>query len=181
MDVFSHGLWSALAAKGINQKIKKPLNVWLTLFWGVFPDIFAFAIPFIGLVWNVLFEGVNLADMPDPSRTEPPPADTVWIFRLAGFLYPFSHSLVVFLLVIALVWFIKRKFFWEMGGWLTHILIDIPTHSYRFYPTPFLWPVSEFKFDGFPWGTSWFFVLNYSAIFVVYLLLRRRDKRKFLS
>ncbi|MBI2591639.1 MAG: metal-dependent hydrolase [Candidatus Brennerbacteria bacterium] len=177
MDIFSHGIWTALAAKGLNRKIKKPLNVWLSLFWGIFPDLFAFTIPTLGLVYNLIFQGLNLTDLPGPDKIEPPPQDTLWVFNLATTLYNYSHSIIIFVLIFALVYFIFKKPRWEMLAWLGHIFIDIPTHSYRFYPTPFLWPISELKFDGFSWGEPWFIALNYSAILLVYLLLRLRGKK----
>ena len=73
-----------------------------------------------------------------------------------------------------------------MLGWGLHILIDIPTHSYQFYPTPLLWPVSSWKFNGFSWTTPWFIIVNYLAILLVYALLyilrkRRRQKIKNLN
>lgn len=172
MDIFSHGIWSGIAASAINKKIKKPLNVWRAAFWGVFPDLFAFIIPFVGLFWYRVI-GVDVI-APSPSEAEPPAGNNSWIFRLAGFLYPFSHSLIVFLLVFALVFLICRRPVWEMGAWLFHIFIDIPTHSYRFYPTPFLWPVSGWKFNGFSWGEPWFVILNYSLILFAYFIFRRR-------
>jgi len=52
MDIFSHGLWAIVAYKGTNDfvlkpKSKKSLKVWLAAFWGIFPDLFSFAIPFV--------------------------------------------------------------------------------------------------------------------------------------
>ncbi len=70
----------------------------------------------------------------------------------------------------------KRGAVWELGGWLLHILIDIPTHSYKFYPTPFLWPIAGTKFDGLPWDTIWFQLINYSTLLIVFILLSRRKK-----
>lgn len=171
MDVFSHGIWSGIAASAINKKKKKPLNVWQTAFWGVFPDLFAFTVPFIGLFWYRAI-GIDIA-VPSPGEAEPPAGDGSWIFRLAGFLYQFSHSLIIFLLVFALVFLLRRRPVWEMSAWLFHILADIPTHSYKFYPTPFLWPISQWKFSGFSWAEPWFIILNYSLIAVVYLMIKK--------
>jgi len=69
MDIFSHGLWAGVAAKAINNKLEKKgnqlrLNVWLAGFWGVFPDIFASAVPFVWLGLSV-FLGIS-----HPSRIE---------------------------------------------------------------------------------------------------------------
>ena len=41
MDIFSHGLWAAAAAKGVNKsQNKRRVNVWAMAMWGVFPDLF---------------------------------------------------------------------------------------------------------------------------------------------
>lgn len=186
MDVFAHGLWAGVAAKMANKnsaiagKIKKPLKVWQTVLWGVFPDIFAFAIPFVWMFWNIIIGEMNFSDFPRPETVEPAVRDTLPVFQLASILYNISHSLIVFVLIFALIRIIFRRTPWEMSGWFLHILIDIPTHSYRFYPTPFLWPFSEWKFDGFSWGTPWFMILNYSAIILVYLILRRKKNKNLI-
>jgi len=140
----------------------------------VFPDLFAFTIPFIWLFGNLIFGGMSFADLPRPGEIEPAPQDTLPIFRLTSTLYNISHSAIIFLIVFGVVFLILRRPLWELGGWFIHILLDIPTHSYQFYPTPFLWPLSGWKFDGFSWGTPWFLILNYSAIIIAYWLLRRK-------
>lgn len=176
MDFFSHGLWAGAACKAINKKAKKPLNVWLAVFWGALPDFFAFAISFVWLFWNLIFGGMSFSDIPRPEEVEPAPSDTLPIFRLTSLLYNISHSIFVFFIVFGIVFFIFRRPVWELGGWIFHIILDIPTHSYQFYPTPFLWPVSEWKFDGFSWGTPWFLIFNYLAIILIYFLLRKKKK-----
>ena len=142
----------------------------------MFPDLFAFTIMFSWLIWGLAFGHLKFADLPGPQSVEPSPANTLPIFRFTRLLYGLSHSAVIFILVFALVWLMQKKPVWELGAWLLHIFIDVPTHTYRFYSTPFLWPISEWKFDGFSWGTPWFMVVNYSAIIIVYFLLRRRKK-----
>jgi len=177
MDIFSHGLWAGAAYKAINKKTAKPLNTRLAVFWGVFPDLFAFAIPFAWLFWNLIFGGLKFSDVPGPHEGEPPPQDRFWVFHLATILYNLSHSLIIFLIVFCVFWLILRRPFWELGGWFLHILIDIPTHTYKFYPTPFLWPVSSWKLDGFSWGTPWFLVWNYIFIVIIFWWLKK-DKGK---
>ncbi|MDP3785352.1 MAG: hypothetical protein Q8R12_04845 [bacterium] len=181
MDIFSHGLWTGAIAKAANKKIKKPLNFWAAVGWGVFPDLFAFTIPFLGLLWNLSFNGVNLADIPGPSAVEPPPSDTLWIFRLATSLYNISHSSVIFLAVFGIVIFANRFLFppalklrrtpWEMSAWLLHIVMDTFTHSYRFFPTPVFWPLFGWKFNGISWANPWFLAINYAVLILVYLIL----------
>ena len=176
MDIFAHGLWAGAAYKAVNKKAKKPLNVWLAGFWGIFPDLFAFTIGFTWLFGSIIFGDMSFADLPRPEAVEPAPQDTLPIFRLTSLLYSMSHSAIVFLIVFGVVFLILRRPLWELGGWFIHILLDIPTHSYQFYPTPFLWPLSGWKFDGFSWGTWWFLIPNYIAIILVYLFLRKKKK-----
>ena len=174
MDIFAHGLWAGAAYKAVNKKAKKPLNVRLAGFWGVFPDLFAFTLGFAWLFGNLIFGDMSFTDLPRPDSVEPAPQDTLPIFRLTSMLYSISHSAIIFLIVFGVVFLILRRPLWELGGWFIHILLDIPTHSYQFYPTPFLWPLSGWKFDGFSWGTPWFLILNYLAIIIAYWLLRRK-------
>ncbi len=84
-----------------------------------------------------------------------------------------KRFLIIFVAVFAIVWFLLRRPVWELGGWFLHILIDIPTHSYKFFPTPFLWPVSDLKIDGISWGTQWFMILNYGSLLILYIVLSR--------
>ena len=194
MDIFSHGLWAGAAAKGINLKRKKSLNVWLMAFWGVFPDLFAFTIPFVWLFFNLLSGNINLSDIHRPTGAEP---ESKMLFGngntqqtqssisfLTSSLYDISHSLIIFRLIVALVILVKNLLKkenivpWEMGGWLLHILMDIPTHSYAFYPTPVFWPLGGWKFNGWSWAHPLFMAINYSAIVIVYLTIRYFRKKK---
>lgn len=174
MDIFAHGLWAGAAYKAVNKKTEKPFNIKMAAFWGIFPDLFAFTIPFVWLFGNLIFGSMGFSDIPRPDSVEPTPQDTLPIFRLTSMLYSVSHSAIIFLIVFGIAYLVFRRPIWELGGWLIHILLDIPTHSYQFYPTPFLWPLSGWTFSGFSWGTPWFLILNYSAIILVYWLLRRK-------
>lgn len=180
MDFFSHGIWAGLAAKGANRKLGAPLKIKWFAFFGVFPDLLAFTLPFAWLFAGLVLGNLNLSDLPSPESVEPARPDTFWIFRLTAFLYNVGHSLFVFAVVFGILFLIFRRPVWEMCGWLLHILIDIPTHSYQFYPTPFLWPFSDWKLDGFSWANPPFMILNISAMIIVFLLLRNETKKAFL-
>lgn len=183
MDVFSHGLWAGVISKGTNLSSKKPrkINPWLAAFWGVFPDVFAFGISFIWLFASLINGDLDRSQIPDPNNIEPIQRPDSWAFKISAELYNYSHSLVIFLIVIGLVVVIKyflRKnknwkelLPWEMFGWLLHIICDVPTHSYKFYPTPVFWPISSWKFNGFSWGVWWFMLLNYRALTLVFLVI----------
>lgn len=91
--------------------------------------------------------------------------------------YTITHSLVVFALAFGAVWLIARKPVWIMGAWGLHILIDIPTHSMALFPTPFLWPISDYRFDGVAWDHPLVFGANavlLAAAYGGYWLWRRR-------
>lgn len=178
MDILAHALWTGAAYKTINQKTKKKFRPWLAAFLGVFPDFFAFVPGFAWLFYNIAFGTLHFSDFPHPDAIEPavPP-----LSHLTVALYSVSHSAIVFFAVFGIVLLILRRPVWELGGWLFHILVDIPTHSYQFYPTPFLWPLFGWKFNGFSWATPWFLIGNYTVVIVVYLLLflhRKSQKRK---
>jgi hypothetical protein len=93
-------------------------------------------------------------------------------------LYPAAHSLVIFALAFAVATLLARRIVYEMLGWLLHILIDIPTHSFSYYATRFLWPLSDFRIDGIAWWTRWFWIATYGALAVVYAVMW---KRRWLS
>ena len=185
MDIFSHGLWAAAGAKGVNGSSRlgssnKQFNPYWAFFWGMFPDLFAFTIPFILLFWSMLAGETALRDWPRPERGEPPASNHWAGVQIASTLYPYSHSLVIFTIVVLIVWGIahwrKRRMPLEMFGWLLHILIDIPTHTYRFFPTPAFWPISQWKFDGFSWANPVFMVVNYGLLVILFLWLRRKKR-----
>jgi len=187
MDILSHGLWATLAAKGANLKLKndKRIKLGWAFFWGVFPDLFAFTIPFVWILGGrILGFSVPVFPHPEDSGTVSPNAPGPLL--LSWRLYNISHSLIIFVLTIAFIIGIKKlqnkntPFLGllplSMGGWLLHILMDIPTHSYNFFPTPFLWPIANLKINGYPWNHFWFLAADYGLILVIFLYLKSRDK-----
>ncbi|KKQ23176.1 hypothetical protein A2999_02945 [Candidatus Wolfebacteria bacterium RIFCSPLOWO2_01_FULL_38_11] len=177
MDVFSHGLWSGIIYKAVNKKRKNPLKIKLAAFFGVFPDVFSFTPLFVWMFFGLISGSFSFSDFPRPENVEPTQRDTLFIFRLVNLLYSLSHSLPIFLIIFGLVYLIFKRPIWEIFAWLVHILIDIPTHTYQFYPTPFLWPFSDIKFNGFVWSAPWFLILNYSAIILIYFYLYYFNKK----
>lgn len=181
MDTLSHGLWAVILAKFYQKKTTIKINFWWAAFWGAFPDLFAFAPLFIAMM---LAKVGIISPIPSMTPREPFSPDTHILFQFTSELYNISHSLVIFGLVFFFVWalryFLTQKsdqcsaLPFVMMGWLLHILADIPTHTYRFFPTPFLWPLSTFTFNGFSWGTPWFMIANYSLIGLCFYLLREK-------
>jgi len=167
MDIFAHGLWATAAAIGVKRKAPVRIRVGWAAWWGVFPDLFAFTIPFTVMIWHRLL---------DSAATDVPHG--LPHLSLAWQLYQFSHSLVIFAAVFGVVRLLAGRPVLELLTWPLHILLDIPTHTLRFFPTPFLWPISSFKASGISWATPWFMLLNYGALATVFLLLWWTGRRK---
>src|SRR3989338_3579736 len=159
MDVLAHFLWTYAIAAFAKIKQRK-----LTGLFGVLPDFFSFGI----LMVLTLITGSFHAGKPDLASIPP------YVFHL----YDWTHSLVIFGAVYLAVFLITKKWYLPLIGWGVHILIDIPTHTSTFFPTPFLWPFSDYSFSGISWGTPWFMLLNYSALAIVYWHLSREFRKE---
>jgi hypothetical protein len=142
MEIVAHGLWAAAGAIAAKRSTTARISVWLTVWWAAFPDVLAFG-PLVAVaVW------LRLAGRFDPSGGfDRPPV------QIGLPLYPAGHSLIVFALVIGVTSILARRIVFEMLGWLMHILIDILTHSFSYYGTRFLWPLSDYRIDGIAWWT----------------------------
>ncbi len=145
MDIFAHYLW----AYGIFFKEKK---AWLFGLIGILPDLASFGPHFFFSLFNG-FQFGHPTNIPS------------YIYDI----YNFTHSLVIFLIVFLVFYLLLKKYVVFLLPWAIHILIDIPTHTQEFFPTPFLWPFSHFTVNGISWAVSWFMVLNYGLIFLLFL------------
>ncbi len=153
MDIISHGLYGGVA---FGRKSK--ISYWKAFFFGIMPDLFSFGILFALSI-------LSIASGPDFSAGPPDPAS---IPQYVHSLYNVTHSLVIAGIVIGIVWFVRKKPLVEMFAWPLHMLVDIPTHSSSFFPTPFLWPVSDFHVDGISWGTPYIFIPNVILLIALY-------------
>lgn len=175
MDILAHTLWANAAARKANDSLEKKGKsvrvhpIW-TGFWGVFPDLFAFVIPFTISIFSLITGSISLDSI---SHHNLPGG-----FDIAHVLYQYSHSLVVWAVVFILIWIFYKRPRYELLGWALHILIDIPSHSAEFFPTPFLFPISDYKFlYGISWGNQWYMIINYSLLLFVFLYFTFRKKK----
>lgn len=161
MDILAHALWTGAAAKFVHLKTRQPLRVGWAAMWGVFPDLFSFTIPAIVRIWWYL-TGTTHSLLPD--------AHSAPHFQYVWQLYHCSHSLVVFAVVFGLAWTILRRPVLEMLGWALHILIDISTHQ-GIFAVHFLWPLSNYGFNGIRWENRWFMAANYAGLLAAFAWL----------
>ena len=63
-----------------------------------------------------------------------------------------------------------------MLAWPLHILVDFPFHSIDYFPTPILWPIFDFKFNGIPWSNKYIWYSNLVGIFLLYFYRYRTKK-----
>lgn len=156
MDTLSHALWG----KGLFGYRKYR---WYSFLFGALPDLFSFGIYFIH---SIFFSSSPL--MGRPTRSEIPE----WVYSL----YDISHSLVIASIFIFIAYKINKEFAFPMLAWPAHIILDFFTHSIEFFPTPILWPISDFKFDGIPWSNPIVFFANVLLIFFLFIYRRKKSK-----
>jgi membrane-bound metal-dependent hydrolase YbcI (DUF457 family) len=163
MDIFSHALWGGAV---LGRKMRKEFL--FSAGFSLMPDFLGEGIMFLLVI-------LGLPGMPGLEHGHP---DITEFPAYAQGFYDATHSLILFSLVFALVWLVKKKPFLPLAAWGLHILIDIPTHSFRLFPTPFLWPLSGFKVNGIGWDSPLILALNWTLLVAVYSLwLFRRGKK----
>ncbi|MCX6023023.1 MAG: hypothetical protein NTZ05_15105, partial [Chloroflexi bacterium] len=132
----------------------RPRTAWAVL-WGTAPDL----VPSTALVLMAPLYGFQRSTF--------------------GAFYPFTHSLVFFGITVLIAGLVLRSIPWVMFPWALHILVDIPGHQ-RFL-TPFLFPLSDFRFMGlWEWLSIPMLLANWLAIASVLVLVglyRRRSRR----
>lgn len=163
MDVFSHVLWGG-AALGR----KKRGDFLLAGAFSLLPDFLGEGVMFLLVL-------IGLPGMPGLEHGHP---DITEFPAYARNFYNAGHSLFIFVLAFALVWLLRKAALLPMAAWGLHILIDIPTHSFGLFPTPFLWPFSDFRVNGIGWDSPLILAANFLVLAFVYgvWLFRRRKK-----
>ncbi|MFH0799525.1 MAG: hypothetical protein V2A66_05010 [Pseudomonadota bacterium] len=165
MDFISHGLWGGLAFGRRNRR-----DFFLAVLFGITPDVLSFGIfSFMRIVG--LASGIDWSNGPPSEHLIP---------QYVHLLYNFTHSLVTAAAAFLIVYIVRRKIIWPMLAWPLHILMDIPTHSTRFFATPFLWPISNYRFDGISWGRPYILLPDIAILAILYTIyfIWNRSTRK---
>ena len=174
MDTLAHGLWGSIAVgrnNGISGR-RSLLYFVIAALLGMAPDLIAFGPRFFQWAQEG-FPNYRI----EPGTYAAPALDSLSAYVFTA--YNVTHTLLVWLLLFAVVWFVLRRPLWILMAWGLHILCDIPTHSTRYFPTPFLWPFKTPYVNGLHWAQPWFLILNYSllACFFVWIFWRSRSKQ----
>ena len=105
------------------------------MFFGAIPDLSSFGIYFF----------YKLIASPTTIKFGPPPIDEIpaWVKTL----YDISHSMIIAIIFIMLVYVVKRDLCFSMLAWPFHIILDFFTHEIDYFATPIFWPIHDFKFD----------------------------------
>lgn len=155
MDVLAHLLWTYIIFHG-------QAHLPSALAFSVLPDVVSFGIYLIYILVYKRNVGRWLVTLENDLGNTP-----AWVFRL----YNLSHSLIVSTAVFLIASFILGRVFWEATAWMLHIIIDIPLHKRKTYPTPFLWPLFRYTFHGISWASKKFIIINYIVIILVLSLI----------
>lgn len=157
MDTFSHTLWGGglFGCRG---------HLWIALFFGAFPDLFSFG---LWLPVHLFENGFSLG--------RPPPLHLIPLWVIIS--YSVTHSLVIALSVITIVALWRKAIAFAMLAWPFHILMDIPFHSADFFPTQFIWPLSNTFIDGIAWTNPWVWFSNIIGLILLFLWRWQRKYR----
>ena len=165
MDVLAHGLWGG-AVFG-----RKQGSSWKrACFWGMFPDLMAFG--------PAIIAGLITGDRLSWFRWAPEDAHASWITWYSNHAYLVSHSLVVWAVAAGVLSAWQKKFPWAFGAAALHILCDIPLHTLRYFPTPYLWPLPTPLHDGMRWSMPVFMLANYVVLTAIYFYMAIRNRTR---
>ena len=166
MDTLSHALWGRGLFGYRGHK-------WLAIFFGAMPDLFSFGILIIVRLFSGNYTGGNYTYEGPPSLESIPN----WVF----FNYDLSHSFITAFLCIGIVYFFNRALIFPMLAWPFHILLDFPFHSKEYFPTKFLWPLTDFSIDGIPWSNPEVWFPNMAGIIILFIYRNKKFFSQYLK
>ena len=152
MDIISHALWANLIFK--ESPIAQRSAV---IIFSVMPDFVSFSLITVKKFFSrtMSFKRPTLAVIPTQ------------VFKL----YNTTHSLIIWLSVFLILKIMGLSWLTlAFMGWGLHILLDVFTHTARYFPTPIFWPFSKFHFSGISWSNKWFMAFNYGVLAFMYLV-----------
>ena len=163
MDILAHGLWAGFGVVLLRRhRALAPGTALAAVALATLPDV-VHLLPLVG--WAALGDGdwsalrAYVLAMPGQEPVLPP-----LVQSLSHHGHCLMHSAVVAGAATALLWAWRRALWLPLLGWWSHILIDVFTHSARYYPVPVFYPFTDWAFDGIAWNQPWMLALNYAAL-----------------
>ena len=56
------------------------------------------------------------------------------------------------------------------------LLLDIPSHTLQFFPTPVFYPISDFHIDGTRWSTPIVLFTNVGVLALLWIYVLRKNR-----
>ncbi len=148
MDTLSHGLWALAIFWGTSYR-------WWAFLIGMVPDLLSFGLVFVKEIGHLNGGG-------------PPPIESLpsWLPTM----YSITHSFVTWIAIGALLYALKKKYWPIVAAAMAHIVLDIFTHC-NYYPTPFLEPLTSYRYCGVSWGTPTIFIQNWISLVIIFSMI----------
>lgn len=175
MDTLAHAIYGAtlFSRTGLAGGLRGPVNAlgqrvdfdwtfWAAFGFGLLPDIASFGIYFTQTMLNG--QGISFHAIP------------AYVFAL----YKLTHSLILAMACLGMLRLICKPLFLPALAWPFHIALDIFTHPLGRFQTPFLYPLSDYVFDGMAWWMNPWFIRAYWFLLPILWLgitLARRYRR----
>jgi len=123
-------------------------------FWATLPDLIGFTSYFSRVGYDNLKDNLKKKEFnfPSPEKMN----DNDW------FLYDLSHSLLFW---IVLLFIFKRK---EIFAAIISVILDILLHDKEGWRGPkFLYPISDYNFDGIKWNSPLGITVTFTIIIIL--------------
>jgi hypothetical protein len=150
--LFSRSGYAGLLLENNNGNDEKHFDwtIPAAAFFGAAPDLLSFSYVLIRNIFNGSYGK--------------PPLDTIpnWVFTA----YNLTHSLIVVGAIVLFLFLINKKYGIAALAWPFHILCDIPTHTKNYFPTPFLYPLSDFTVNGISFMRP-YILIPYGGVLII--------------
>ena len=159
MDTLAHAVYGAtlFSRTGLAGGLRGPVDaqgrrmafdwtLWAAFGFGIFPDIASIGIFFTQAALH---------------------GDVISFHALPAYvfvLYNLTHSLVLAFIGLGLIHLLWKPLFIPALAWPFHIGLDIFTHPLGHFQTPFLYPLSDYAYNGIAWWMHPWFIRAYWSL-----------------
>lgn len=174
MDTLAHALYGAtlFSQTGLAGVFKKQVNgavkhraidwtIYASAGFAILPDLASVGIYFLNLILNSQAPTFH------------------YLPRYVFSLYNVTHSFFIAALACLILRKAWKPLFIPSLAWIFHIVLDIFTHGRGRFQTPFLWPLSEYAFDGLNWWQNhWVAATYWGVLPLLWMFIYFQHKRR---